>query len=407
MESSRARLRRKVIRDEERSHGRDAGYAHTRFRSRVRPASIFMALLALTSTISQGVAAEHLVYFGTYTGPKSKGIYVSRFETSTGKLTAPELAAELARPSWVTTHPNGKFLYAVSELGNDSTITAYSIDRSSGKLKELNKVPSGGSAACHLAINKPGSLIFVANYGNGTVAGFRLLQDGTLGARTAFVQHQGSSVNQRRQRGPHAHAVVLSPDGKFLFVPDLGTDQYVAYKVDAEGGITPFEAGSPKVKPGSGPRHFAFHPNGKLAYGLNEMGSSVTGFTYDGKGSLREIETVSTLPADFKEESNSAEIEVDSPGRFVYASNRGHDSIAIFAIDRSKGTLQDVQRVSTQGRVPRNFKIDPSGKFLLAANQDSDNVVVFKRDDKSGKLAATGQVLEVGSPVCIEFLPAR
>ncbi len=370
------------------------------------PLLLLGPLFVASSIFAQAFGADHLVYFGTYTGAKSKGIYVSHFDTGTGNLTAPKLAAEVARPSWVTAHPSGRFLYAVSELGNDSTITGYSIDRASGNLTKLNSVLSGGSAACHLAINKPASLIYVANYGNGTVAAFRLSKDGTLGERTALIQHQGSSVNQRRQRGPHAHAVVLAPDGKFLMVPDLGTDQYIVYNAGADGSLTPFETGSPKVKPGSGPRHFAFHPNGKLGYGLNEMGSSVTGFNYDGKGALREIETISTLPVGFQEESNSAEIEVDTAGRFLYASNRGHDSITVFAIDRGKGTLTEVQRIPTQGKTPRNFKIDPSGKFLLAANQNSDNVVVFSRDVTSGRLTG-GQVLEVFSPVSIEFLAAR
>lgn len=368
--------------------------------------SILLLLVTGACAVSSALATEYFVYFGTYTGPKSKGIYLSTFDDSTGKLTPPELASEIQRPSWVTLHPSGRFLYAVSELGDDSSITAYSIDRASGKLTSLNKVLSGGSSACHLAINKGASLIFVANYGNGTVAAFRLGKDGTLGERTAYVQHKGSSVNQRRQRGPHAHAVVLSADNNYLFVPDLGTDEYVSYSVGKDGSLTPVTP-YVRVKEGSGPRHFAFHPTGKLAYGLNEMGSSVTAFNYDGKGVLREIETVSTLPADFKEESNSAEIDIDKAGRFVYASNRGHDSIAVFAIDRAKGSLTPVDRVSTQGKIPRNFRIDPSGKYLLAANQNSDNVVVFSRDAQSGKFQPTGDVVTVGAPVCIEFLRKR
>jgi 6-phosphogluconolactonase len=368
----------------------------------MRTPTLWLAVVAAVLPVTPAFSAEQLVFFGTYTGPKSKGIYVSRFDNASGKLTAPELAAEIQRPSWVTLHPNGRFLYAVSELGNDSSISAFSIDSASGKLTLLNKVPSGGSAACHLAITKGATHIFVANYGNGTVAGFRLLKDGTLGDRTAFVQHEGSSADQRRQRGPHAHAVVLSADGKHLFVPDLGTDEYAAYRVGSDGSLTAVKPFA-KVKPGSGPRHFAIHPNGKLAYGLNEMGSSVTGFKYDGKAGLQEIATVSTIPEDFKGENNNAEIEIDRAGKFVYASNRGHDSVAIFAIDRGKGTLSSVDRTSTQGKTPRSFKIDPTGKFLLAANQNTDNVVVFSRDAQSGKLTPTGQVVEVGSPVCIEF----
>ena len=370
----------------------------------MRSPMLLLTMVALTSALNQGLASNQLVYFGTYTGPKSKGIYVSRFDSATGKLGAPELAAEIVRPSWLSIHPNGRFLYAVSELGKDSAITGFTIDRASGKLTMLNKVLSGGSAACHLAINKAGSLIYVANYGSGSVAGFRLSKDGSLGDRIAFVQHQGAGVDPRRQKGPHAHAVVLSADDKFLFVPDLGTDQYVGYRVVGDGSLSPADPPFAKIKGGSGPRHFTFQPRGKFAFGLNEMGSSVTSFAYNGKGALREIGTVSTLPADFKGENNSAEIEVDPAGMFLYASNRGHDSISIFAIDRDKGTLVEVQRVPTQGRTPRSFNFDPTGKFVLAANQDSDNVVVFSRDAKSGKLTPTGQVLDVGSPVCVQFL---
>ncbi len=365
----------------------------------------FLAAAALISALNPASAADYLVYFGTYTGPKSKGIYVSRFDPAKGKLTNPELAGEVVRPSWVTVHPNGRFLYAVSELGNDGPITAFSVDADTGKLTMLNKVSTGGTGVCHLAINKAATFIFAANYNSGSVSAFRLLKDGKLGERTAFVQHAGASVNQRRQRGPHAHAVVLSPDERFLFVPDLGTDHYVVYAVGADGSLAPRQPVS--VKPGSGPRHFALHPSGKFAYGLNEMGSSVTTFSYDGKGALRELQTLPTLPADFKDENNCAEIEVDATGRFLYASNRGHDSITAFFIDGHKGTLTEVDRVSTHGKIPRSFKLDPTGRFLLAANQNSDNIVVFSRDPRSGKLKPTGQVEEVGSPVCIEFGPKR
>jgi 6-phosphogluconolactonase len=373
----------------------------------MRCPALLWTLLVFTFAPYSGLAANSLAYFGTYTGPKSKGIYVSRFDSATGKLGALELAAEIVRPSWVDLHPNGQFLYAVSELGKDSAITAFSIDRASGKLTMRNKVLSGGSAACHLAINKAATVIYVANYGSGSVAGFQLRKDGSLGERIAFVQHHGASVDQKRQRGPHAHAVVLSADEKFLFVPDLGTDQYVGYRVASDGSLSPADPPFAKVKAGSGPRHFTFHPRGKFAFGLNEMGSSVTAFTYGGKGDLQEIGTVSMLPADFKDENNSAEIEVDAAGMFLYASNRGHDSISVFAINRSNGTLADVQRVPTQGKIPRSFKIDPTGKFVLAANQNSDNVVVFARDAKSGKLTPTGQVVDVPSPVCIQFLPTN
>jgi 6-phosphogluconolactonase len=363
----------------------------------------FAAVLAVIPSVVPVSAAEYFVYFGTYTGPKSKGVYVSRFDSATGKLTAPELAGEVAQPSWVTLHPSGRFLYAVSELGNDSIVTSFSIDKATGKLAELNKVSTGGRTGCHLAIDKPARTIFVAHYGDGSTAAHRLLPNGTVGEQTALVKHQGSGADQRRQRGPHAHAVVLSKDDKYLVVPDLGTDKYMVYRVAAGGKLEAAQPAFTQVKGGLGPRHFAFHPGGKFGYGLNEMGSSVTAFSF-ANGELKELQTISTLPADYRAENNDAEIEVDDGGRFVYASNRGHDSIAVFSVDKAKGTLSEVQRESTGGKTPRNFKLDPTGQFLLAANQNTDNVVVFRRDPKSGRLTATGQTVTVGSPVCIQFL---
>ena len=361
------------------------------------------AVLALIGSVSTAPAAEYFVYFGTYTGPKSKGVYVSRFDSATGKLTEPELAGEVAQPSWVTLHPSGRFLYAVSELGNDSIVTSFAIDNGTGKLTQLNNVSTGGRVGCHLAIDKNARTIFVAHYGDGSTAAHQLLPNGTVGEQTALIKHQGSGADQRRQRGPRAHAVVLSKDGKYMVVPDLGTDKYMVYRVAPGGKLEAAQPAFTQVKGGSGPRHFAFHPNEKFGYGLNEMGSTVTAFSF-ANGVLKELQTVSTLPADFQEVNNTAEIEVDEGGRFVYASNRGHDSIAVFAIDKAKGKLTEVQRESTGGKTPRNFKLDPTGQFLLAANQNTDNVVVFRRDPKSGRLTAPGQTVSVGSPVCIQFL---
>lgn len=348
-----------------------------------------MIAIALVSAAlpSEEARSEYFVYIGTYTGPKSKGIYVSKFDANTGKIDTPHLAAEIERPSWLTIHPNQRFLYAVSEIGYgpgaDGTMTGFALDPATGGLKKLNTVQTGGGGPCHLAINNSGTTLFVANYGSGSVASFRIQPDGNIGQRIAFVQHHGSSVNQKRQRGPHAHAVVLSADNRYLFVPDLGTDEIVVYAVSADGNLS--RVHSAKLKPGSGPRHFVFHPAGRFAYALNEMGSRVAAFAYDpSKGDLREIQAISTLPADFSGENNSAEIEVDARADFLYATNRGHNSIAVFALDGKKGTLTEVQRVPTQGKTPRNIRIDPTGRFLLAANQDSDNVVVFRRDATTG-----------------------
>jgi 6-phosphogluconolactonase len=251
-------------------------------------------------------------------------------------------------------------------------------------------------------------MLLVANYGTGSVAAFHVNKDGSISEQSQLIQFHGSSVNQRRQKGPHAHAVVLSADNRFVFVPDLGTDQVMSYKIDpAAATLTANDPPSVKVKPGSGPRHFAFHPGNKAAYTINEMGSSVTAFSYDEKnGALQEIQTISTLPEGFSGVNNSAEIQIDRAGRFLYASNRGHDSITVFSIDPGKYTLTKVQNVPTEGKTPRNFSIDPTGRYLLAANQDSDTVVLFRIDQKTGELQPTGKTVNVPSPVSLQFVPA-
>jgi 6-phosphogluconolactonase len=355
---------------------------------------------------------KYLIHIGTYTGPNSKGIYAYRYDAKSGKVESIGLAGEMIRPSFLAVHPNQRFLYAVSELGNDGkqngNITAFAIDRSSGMLTALNTVSSGGGGACHLVVDKTGKSLVAANYGSGSVAAFAVNPDGTLRGPTAVIKHSGSSVDQSRQRGPHAHAVVLSPDNRFVFVPDLGLDQIRIYRLDAaNGALTPNEPPFVATKPGSGPRHFAFGRSGRFAYSLHEMGSMVTVWAYTpSSGRLTEVQTISTLPAGFTGKNNSAEIEVDAKGKFLYASNRGHDSIAVFAIEPRIGRLTLVEHVRTQGRTPRNFKIDPTGRYLFAANQDTNNIVVLRIDERTGRLSPTGQVLEVQSPVCVQFTPA-
>jgi 6-phosphogluconolactonase len=355
-------------------------------------------------------AGKYLMYVGTYTGPKSKGIYGLRFDPQKGSLEQIGLVGEVANPSFLTLDRNQRYLYAVSELSRKTNgfVSSFSVDRKTGMLNFLNKVSTGGTVACHLVVDKTNKMLLVANYGSGSVAAFRVKPDGTLSASTAFSQHSGSSVNPRRQRGPHAHAVVLSADNRFVFVPDLGLDEITSYRIDpAQATFTANDPPYVKVKPGLGPRHFAFHPSNKYAYAVDEMGSSVTAFSYDaGKGTLHELETISTLPEGFGAENNSAEIQIDKGGQFLYASNRGNDSITVFSIDRNKGTLTKIQVVPTQGKTPRNFALDPTGQYLLAANQDSDTIVVFKVDTKSGRLTPTGQTVTVPSPVCIQFVPA-
>ena len=364
----------------------------------------FTAILLGIALAPCALARKYFVYVGTYTGEQSKGIYTFQFDPASGDMTPVKLAGEVVNPSFLTIHPNRKFLYAVSELPKGS-VTAFAIDAKTGALTPLNSVPTGGGGACHLVVDKTGKSLMVANYGTGSVAAFPLGADGRLGEAAVLIKHSGSSVNAKRQRGPHAHAVVLSADNRFVFAPDLGLDQILSYRLDpAKASLSPNDPPFAKVAPGSGPRHFAFHPKGKFAYVVNEMGSSVTAFRYDAlRGALTELQTLSTLPKDFSGEDQSAELEVDAKGRFLYASNRGHDSIAVFAIGRD-GKLTLVENASTQGKTPRNFKIDPTGAFLFAANQDSGTIVQFRIDSKSGRLKPTGKTAEISKPVCVQFV---
>jgi 6-phosphogluconolactonase len=384
------------------------------FVSMKRMGLILAAFMALSGTVTNAAPPENseiAVYFGTYTGPKSKGIYLSRLDLTSGKLSAPIVAGEIAQPSFLALHPNRRFLYAVNETGegrrSTGQVTAFAVG-ADGKLTLLNQQPSRGSGPCHLVVDRAGKNVLLANYGGGSVAAFPIGADGRLGASTGFVQHTGSSVNPQRQKEPHAHSINLDAANHFAVAADLGLDKVLVYRFDvAKGTLTPNEPPSTSVKGGSGPRHFAFHPNGRNAYVINEMASTVTAFQYDAeKGVLKELQTVSTLPQGYKGESDTAEVQVHPSGKFLYGSNRGHDSIAVFAIE-ANGTLRYVENTPTGGRTPRNFGLSPDGRYLLAANQDSDNVVVFRIDSKSGRLASTGNTLAIPSPVCVKFLPAK
>jgi 6-phosphogluconolactonase len=355
-------------------------------------------------------ADKFLVYIGTYTGTKSKGIYAFRLETATGTLTPAGLVAETESPSFLAIHPNHRFLFAVNEsfTGDKSGgASAYAVDAQSGKLTFLNKQPTGGSGACHLVVDKSGKNLLVANYGGGSVAVLPIQADGRLEKASSFIQHQGSSVNPQRQKGPHAHSINLDAANRFAAVADLGLDKVLLYRFDpAKGSLAPNDPPSASVKPGAGPRHFAFYPQGRYAYVINEIQSTVTAFAYDAaRGTLSELQTLSTLPDNFAGTNSTAEVQVHPSGKFLYGSNRGHDSIAVYAINFETGRLSFVEHQSTQGKVPRNFGIDPTGNYLLAANQESDNIAVFRIDPKSGKLTPTGQVVEAPKPVCVKFLP--
>jgi len=382
-----------------------------------RRALFVLILLALlipfASADSSRAKGSYLIYVGTYTGPESKGVYALRFDPASGKSTSLGLAAETINPSFLVIDPGQRYLYAVNEVGDfkgekSGGVSAFAIDRKTGKLTLVNEVSSHGAGPCHVALDKTGKYVLVANYDGGSVAVFPVLPDGRLGDASAVVQHSGHGPNAERQEAPHAHEIQLTPDNRFAIAADLGLDELLSYRFDTAKGmlaanVPPFA----QVEPGAGPRHFTFHPNGKFVYTLNEMGGSITSFGYDaGTGTLRKLQSISSLPKSFNGHNDSAEIVADPKGNFLYASNRGPDDIAVFAIDRGKGTLELVEHVPTKGKAPRNFAIDPSGKFLFVANQESNNIVIFRIDPKSGKLADTGQVLSVPSPVCIVFMTA-
>jgi 6-phosphogluconolactonase len=355
-----------------------------------------------------------LVYIGTYTGGKSQGIYASRFNPANGALAAPELAFKTTNPSFLALHPKRNFLYAVGETSGSGarksgSVSAFSRDPATGKLQLLNEVSSAGTSPCHLALDSTGRCLLVANYGNGTVASFSVQEDGRLGEARTIIQHEGSSVNRQRQQGPHAHHVVTDRGNRHALVCDLGLDKVMIYRLDAiQGALTANDPTHGSVPAGAGPRHLAFDPGGRRAYVINEMGSSITAFKYQPRrGALEEIQTLSTLPEGFSKASSCAEVQVHPSGKFVYGSNRGHDSIAVFGVDSKDGSLTPVQHQSTQGKTPRHFAIDPSGRWLLAENQDSDNITIFSLDAKTGRLTPTGRSVEVGAPVCLVFAAAE
>ncbi len=364
--------------------------------------SFLPALIA--AAVARAASGEYIVYLGTYTRGNSKGIYACRFDAAKGVLSEPQLAAEMSNPSFLTLAPNGRFLYAVGENAH-GIVKAFAVEPGTGKLTALNEQTSGGKGPCYIALDRSGRCALVANYDSGSVEALPIRPDGSLGEPSAFVQHTGSSVNPSRQKEPHAHSINPSPDNRFAIAADLGLDRLFVYRLDAaKGSLTPNDPAAAQVSPGSGPRHFAFHPNGKNAYVINEILSTVTAFSYDAaRGVLKEIQTTTTLPAGGAAKNSTAEVQVHPSGRFLYGSNRGHDSIAVFAI-KPDGTLEPIERVSTQGKNPRNFAIDPSGNWLLAANQNTANVVIFRIDASTGRLTPTGQSVKVDWPVCVKFL---
>ncbi len=385
---------------------------------RRRAISAVAGLLAASSAFAADtnpapVNATDFLYIGTYTGKRSRGIYYCPFDARTGTLGAPKLAVETRSPSFLALHPNGQWIYSSGEMGSGAqragAVSAFRIERPSGTLTLLNQESSGGAGPCHVSVDEKGKCLLTANYGSGSIASLPIAKDGKLEPPASKIQHQGSSVNKQRQAGPHAHCLTPDPKNRFALACDLGLDHVMVYKLDAgKATLTPNDPAYGVVPPGSGPRHMAFHPKGKFLYVVNEMGSSITAFDWDGKsGGMKELQTISTLPAGFTNSTTCAEIAVHPSGKFVYASNRGHDSIAVFSVDEATGKLSAVEHASTQGRTPRHFTIDPSGRWLLAANQESDSIVVFAVDPKSGRLRDTGQKVEAMSPVCLMLVPIK
>src|SRR5215475_4938352 len=351
---------------------------------------------------------ESLLYVGTYTNGKSEGIYVYRMNSGSGELKHAVTVKGVSNPSFLAIDPKQRFLYAANESGEfagrkGGGVTAFAIDRQSGDLRKLNERHSPG-VPCHVSVHPSGRFVMAANYGGGNVVIYPVRADGSLGEPTDVAQHTGKGADPKRQDGPHTHCAIPDAAGRYVFAPDLGIDKVMIYRVDLKNGkLVP--NGFFATKAGAGPRHFDFHPSGKFAYVINELDSKLTALAYDKeKGTLTELQTVSALPPDFSGTSYCADVHVHPSGKFLYGSNRGHDSIVAFAIDQSTGKLSLIAHESTRGKWPRNFAVNPTGEFLLVANQNTDNVVAFRIDQQTGKLTATGRTTEIPSPVCLKFL---
>ena len=359
-----------------------------------------------------------LVYVGTYTGAKAKGIYVFRLQTENLEvsqnitLVPLGIAAETPNPSFLELDLQHRRLFAVNELAEfegkpGGAVSAFSIDPGTGMLTLLNQRPSMGTGPCHIVSDREHRHVLVANYGSGSVAVLPIGADGRLGAASDVVQHAGRSVHPDRQTGPHAHCVTLDPANRFVFVCDLGLDKILAYRFDAaRGRLTPHAPPFASVKPGAGPRHMVFRPDGRFAFVVNELSSTASVFAYDANaGALREVQTVSTLPEYFDGASTAAEIDVHPSGKWVYVSNRGHNSVVLFTVDPETGKLTYVEEQGTGGSKPRHFGIEPSARHLAIGNQDSDTVLVCRIDAGNGRLRPSGVFASVPAPACVKFLP--
>lgn len=349
---------------------------------------------------------DYYLIVGTYTNKGSDGMYVYKFNTKTGDFSEMiDKTSGLKNPTFLAVAPNQKFVYAVGET-QDGTVNAYGFDNKTGELTKLNTESAGGASPCHISIDKTGKWALVGNYMGGNLSVLPIQKDGTLGAPTQTINHEGKGVNVSRQEKPHVHSVNIAPNNVDVFVPDLGIDKIVSYKLNSKTGH--LEAGTPaftKTVDGAGPRHFTIHPNGKWAYVIQELNATVTAYNY-ANGGLKEIQTLSTLPPDYNGKNSCADIHISADGKFLYGSNRFYDHVVVYSIDQKTGKLTYIKNESVLGKTPRNFMIDPSGKWVLVANQDSDNIVLFKRDTIKGTLTPTGKEIKVSMPVCLKMIKA-
>ncbi len=348
------------------------------------------------------------VYVGTYQPEGRDGLFHLRFDAVTGRLSQQSAVSSVTHASFLALHPTGGHLYAASEApgGADGEICAFASDPLTGDLSPLNRRTAHGHSTCHVAVDSTGRCVLAANYGSPTVVMYPLQPDGSLGEVPVVVRHQGTSAHPR-QTEPHPHSANIDPSNRFVYCPDLGIDKVMVYRLDtAAGTLTPSDPPFARTAPGAGPRHFAFHPTLPFAYVVNEIDSTVLAYRWDrSSGTLEALRAVTTLPAGFEGRSHCADIHVHPSGRFLYASNRGHDSIAVYRIDQTSGLPEPVGHEATQGKTPRNFALDPTGAFLLTANQGSDSIVVFRIDPATGQLQPTGEGARLPTPVCLKFRP--
>jgi len=371
-----------------------------------KPFILIVALIGLFLSCQQEKHA--LLYIGTYTDKDSEGIYCYSYHSENGDLVLKNVTPNKENPSFLAIHPNGKFLYAVSEVNDfqkmdSGSVTAYRIS-DDGKLEKINQEATKGNHPCHIALSPDGTMAVAANYTSGSISIFRVHEDGRLSEVKQLIQHVGQGPDSTRQQGPHAHSSLFTKDGQFLVTADLGTDRIDFYsRLPDSIGYQPAPQGPVSMTPGFGPRHFDFSPDGQFIYVMNEMGSAVT-VLQNSDGAFRTIETISSLPAGYNGQSYGADIHLSPDGRFVYCSNRGHNSIAVFSRDGQSGKISLVETEPVQGDWPRNFVLSPDGNYLFVANQRSNNVTVFTIDKETGKLSYANQNMHIPSPVCLKFL---